>query len=85
MTQNHKNNQHLATHFIGGVFSFGVGINGILRDETIGLTNFTIITCLLGVVLLLRSAYLYGRLTEGQCRVSMSSTEVQVTNQSNVS
>jgi hypothetical protein len=84
MTQSNKNNQHLAIHFIGGVFSLGLGINGILRDESTGLTNFTIVTCLVGVVLLVRSAYIYGRLTEGQGRLPACGSEGQATNESNV-
>jgi hypothetical protein len=83
MTQNHKNNQHLVTHFFGAILGLGLGINGILRDETVELTNFTIITSIVGLFFLVRSAYLYGRLTETECRLPTGVIHGQTTDQSN--
>lgn len=84
MTKNHKNNQHLATHFIGAVLGLGLGINGILRDQSAELTTFTIVTCIAGAACLVRSAYLYGRLTESHGRLPTVVIHGQATDQSNV-
>jgi TM2 domain-containing membrane protein YozV len=83
MTQNHKNN-HLVTYFIGAILGLGLGINGILRDQSAELTTFTIVTCIAGAACLVRSAYLYGRLTESQGRLPTGVIDGQATNQSNV-